>query len=73
MTMSKTSEKNNRNKKKQVILGAVLGAVMAILLLWLAFHLAPGLSQPGGPLSPEAVEKSYLTRLCFRAFHNLFS
>ena len=54
------------------ILGAILGAVMAILLLWLAYHLAPALSQPGGPLSPESVEKAYLTKLCFRVFPNLF-
>ena len=55
------------------ILGAVLGAIMAILLLWLAYQLLPGLSQPGGPLSPESVERSFLTKLCFRAFPNLFS
>ena len=54
------------------VLGAILGAVMAILLLWLAFHLLPGLSEPGGPLSPEGVESSYLTKFCFRTFPNLF-
>ena len=54
------------------ILGAILGAVMAILLLWLAFHLVPGLSEPGGPLSPEAVERSFITKFCFRTFPNLF-
>ena len=55
------------------ILGAILGALMAILLLWLAFHLLPGLSEPGGPLSPEGVERSFLTKFCFRTFPNLFS
>ncbi len=55
------------------VLGAILGAIMAILLLWLAFHLVPGLSEPGGPLSPEGVERSLLTKFCFRTFPNLFS
>ncbi len=55
------------------ILGALLGAVMAILLLWLAFHLVPSLSQAGGPLSPESVERSFITKFCFRTFPNLFS
>ena len=55
------------------ILGAILGALMAILVLWLAFHLIPNLSQPGGPLSPEAVEKSFITKFCFHTFPNLFS
>ena len=54
------------------VLGALLGVVMAVLLLWLAYHLAPSLSQPGGPLSPEGVEKSYVTKLCFHTFPNLF-
>ena len=55
-----------------LLLGAVQGAVLAVFLLWLAFHLVPALSQPGGPLSPEAVEKSYLTRFCFQLFPGLF-
>ena len=55
------------------VLGAILGAVMAILLLWLAFHLLPALSEPGGPFFPENVERSLLTKFCFRTFPNLFS
>ena len=55
-----------------LVLGAVLGAVLSIFLLWLAYHLVPALSQPGGPLSPESVEKSYLTRFCFQIFPGLF-
>ena len=55
------------------ILGAILGALMAILLLWLAFHLLPALSEPGGILSPEGVERSFLTKFCFQTFPNLFS
>ncbi len=55
-----------------LVLGAVLGAVLSIFLLWLAYHLVPALSQPGGPLSPESVEKSYLTRFCFQLFPGLF-
>ncbi len=46
---------------------------MAILLLWLAFHLLPALSEPGGPFFPENVERSLLTKFCFRTFPNLFS
>ncbi len=53
-------------------LGALLGAIMAVLLLWLAFHLVPALSEPGGPLSPGSVERSYVTKFCFRTFPNLF-
>ena len=60
------------NSAMGLVLGAVLGAVISIFLLWLAYHLVPALSQPGGPLSPEAVEKTYLTRFCFRTFPGLF-
>ncbi len=55
------------------ILGAIQGAIIALVLLWLAYHLLPGLSQPGGPFSPECVERSFLTKLCFQAFPNLFA
>ncbi len=55
------------------ILGFIVGAIMAILLLWLAYHLLPGLSAPGAPLSPESVEHSFLTKLLFHVFPNLFS
>ncbi len=54
------------------LLGAVQGAIIALVLLWLAYQLLPALSQPGGPFSPECVERSYLTRVCFQAFPNLF-
>ncbi len=54
------------------LLGAVQGAIIALVLLWLAYQLLPSLSQPGGPFSPECVEHSYLTKLCFQAFPNLF-
>ena len=60
------------NSAMGLVLGAILGAVISVFLLWLAYHLVPALSQPGGPLSPEAVEKSYLTRFCFRTFPSLF-
>ena len=53
-------------------LGAILGAVMAVLLLWLAFKLAPALSEPGGPLAPESVARSYLTKFVFQTFPGLF-
>ena len=33
---------------------------------------AVDLSEPGGPLSPEAVERSFATKFCFRTFPNLF-
>lgn len=54
------------------LLGAALGAVMAVFLLWLVFHLVPALSAPGRPLSPEGVERSYLTKFVFRQLPNLF-
>lgn len=60
------------NSAMGLVLGAILGAVISVFLLWLAYHLVPAFSQPGGPLSPEAVEKSYLTRFCFRTFPSLF-
>ena len=55
-----------------LVLGAILGAVLSVFLLWLTYHLVPALSQPGAPLSPEAVEKSFLTRFCFQTFPGLF-
>jgi len=54
------------------VLGLVQGVLLALVLLWLVYHLVPGLSQPGGPLSPEAVAESYVTRYAFRLFPNLF-
>ena len=54
------------------VLGAVLGAIMAILLLWLVYNLLPSLSEPGGIFAPENVERSFLTKFCFRTFPNLF-
>lgn len=55
------------------VLGAVQGVLIALLLLWLVYHLVPGLSESGGPLSPEAVQRSYVTRFCFEALPGLFS
>ena len=54
------------------LLGAALGVVMAVFLLWLAFHLIPALSAPGRPLSPEGVERTYLTKFVFQQLPNLF-
>jgi len=55
------------------VLGLAEGVILALALLWLVYHLVPGLSQPGGPLSPEAVSKSYVTRFAFQLFPNMFS
>ena len=61
------------NRLLGALLGAALGAVMAVFLLWLAFHLIPSLSAPGAPLSPEKVEGAYVTRFLFKNLPNLFS
>jgi len=55
------------------VLGLAEGVILALALLWLVYHLVPGLSRPGGPLSPEAVSKSYVTRFAFQLFPNMFS
>ena len=55
------------------LLGAALGAIMAVFLLWLAYHLIPSLSAPGAPLSPEKVEGSWVTGFIFRKLPGLFT
>ena len=60
------------NRLLGMVLGAIQGALIALLLLWLAVHLVPSLTAPGGVLSPESVQHSFLTRFCFEALPGLF-
>ncbi len=63
---------NRANSLLGAILGAVIGAILAGLLLVIVHTLAPSLSVGGKPLfSPEAVEKTYLLKLYFRALPGL--
>lgn len=61
------------NRALGAVLGLVCGVLLAGLLLWIAYHLVPELSAPGGALSPAAIEKSWLIRLYFRFFPELFT
>lgn len=61
------------NRALGAVLGAAQGVLLAGLLLWLAFHLLPVLSEPGGPLSAAEVAKAYLTKLYFSLFPGLFT
>lgn len=63
----------NVNRLLGAVLGLISGILLAGLLLWLAYHLLPDLSAPGGPLSAAAVAKSWVIKLYFQLFPALFA
>lgn len=61
------------NKLLGAVIGLLAGAVIAFVLLTVAYMFFPILSQEGAILSPESVSHAYLVKLYFETFPGVFS